>query len=391
MPLSESLFSKYFFDIWDRLSVTGDGSKPVYFRFLTLVAFHAFLQERVDTAVIECGIGGEYDSTNLLISPTVTAVTTLGIDHVGMLGGTIAEIAWHKAGIFKKGVPAFTMQQSEPAMEVLHKRAKERDTVLHVVERHPQIVNDEVKLGLAADFQKSNASLAVAVAAAHLHAVGHDFVPNWLEINKQKLPLEFRRGLEQVKWPGRCEMRREVEKGIVWCLDGGHTLESIELAGQWFAKEVQTLQESNTVSRHHGQRPQILIFNQQTRDGIGLARALFNTLSTVLGSKPFTHVIFTTNVTFKDVGYKPDLVAMKNSTEDVRTLKVQKELASVWAELDPEANIKVAATIEDAINEAWIVTKQVDAKEINETIVFITGSLHLVGGALEILEGSGVK
>ena len=390
-PLSESLFSKYFFDIWDRLSATGDGSKPAYFRFLTLVAFHTFLQERVDTAVIECGIGGEYDSTNILVSPTTTAVTALGIDHVGMLGGTIAEIAWHKGGIFKKGAPAFTVLQPEPAMDVLRKRAEERDTTLQLVKRHPQIANGEVKLGLAADFQKSNASLAVAVTAAHLHAVGHNFVPNPSEINEQELPVEFRRGLEQVKWPGRCEMRREVRNGIAWCLDGGHTLESIEVAGQWFAEEVQTLQQSNAGINHHSQRPRILIFNQQTRDAAGLARALFNTLSAVLGQNPFTHVIFTTNVTFKDAGYKPDLVAMNNNAEEVQTLKVQKELAAMWVELDPVADIKVAATIEDAINEVRILARQVNIEETNELVVFITGSLHLVGGVLEILESSGVK
>jgi folylpolyglutamate synthase len=383
-PLSEPLFSKYFFDIWDRLSATGDGSKPMYFRFLTLVAFHAFLQERVDTAVIECGIGGEYDSTNLLVSPTVTAVTALGIDHVGMLGGTIAEIAWHKAGIFKKGASAFTVAQPKPAMDVLHQRAKERDVDLQLVERHPQISSGEVKLGLAADFQKSNASLAVVVAAAHLRALGHDFVPNPSDINKQELPLQFQRGLKQVKLPGRCEVKHEVGSRIAWCLDGGHTLDSIKVAGQWFAEEVQ----SNADSR----QPRILIFNQQTRDAKGLACALFTTLSTVHRTKPFTHVIFTTNVTFKDAGYKPDLVAMNNSNEEVQALKVQKELAAIWAELDPAADIKITATIEDAVNEVRIIARKANTKETNEeTIVFITGSLHLVGGALEILETGGIK
>ena len=391
-PLSEALFSKYFFDVWDRLSATGDGSKPVYFRLLTLVAFHAFLQERVDTAVIECGIGGEYDSTNLFDSPTVTAVTALGIDHVAMLGGTVAEIAWHKAGIFKKGATALTVPQLEPAMEVLRKRAEERGADLHVVERHPQIASGEVKLGLAADFQKSNASLAVTVAAAHLRALGYEFVPNLSEIDKQELPLEFRRGLEQVKWPGRCDMRREVGNHIVWFLDGGHTLESVEVAGRWFADEAQTLQHSNASDRHRARRSRVLIFNQQTRDAVGLARALFTTLSTVLGAKPFTHVIFTTNVTFKDAGYKPDLVAINNSAEEVQALKVQKELAAVWAELDPAADIKVTPTIEDAVNEARVTARQANTKEVNEELlVFITGSLHLVGGALEILESDGIK
>jgi folylpolyglutamate synthase len=81
------------------------------------MALHTFIQEGVETAIIECGTGGEYDSTNILPqgSVTETGITSLGIDHVGMLGATIKEIAWHKAGIMKGGVPAFTVKQSPDA------------------------------------------------------------------------------------------------------------------------------------------------------------------------------------------------------------------------------------------------------------------------------------
>ena len=67
------------------------------------MALHAYLAEGVDSAVIECGIGGEFDTTNILSKPKVAAVTSLGIDHTIMLGSTLPEIAWHKAGIFKEG------------------------------------------------------------------------------------------------------------------------------------------------------------------------------------------------------------------------------------------------------------------------------------------------
>jgi folylpolyglutamate synthase len=226
------LFTKYFFEVWDKLSSTGDGSKPVYFRFLTLMAYHSFLQEGVDSAVIECGIGGEYDSTNIIASPTVTAITALSIDHVSMLGETLPEIAWHKAGIFKSGALAFTVPQPDPAMKVLKQRAQEREVELHVVDRYPAIENEEIKLGLDGEFQKANASLAVAVAAAHLRRIGVTNLPE--PGSDEQLPLEFSRGLEQVKWPGRCDLRREGP--ISWCLDGAHTLDSVKVAGQWFAE-----------------------------------------------------------------------------------------------------------------------------------------------------------
>ena len=120
-PISEELFAKYFFEVWDRLEAAAksddtpqdEPTKPVYFRYLTLMALHAYLKEGVDTAVIECGIGGEFDSTNILVKPTVTAVTSLGIDHTAVLGSTLPEIAWHKAGIFKHDSIAFTAPQKE--------------------------------------------------------------------------------------------------------------------------------------------------------------------------------------------------------------------------------------------------------------------------------------
>jgi folylpolyglutamate synthase len=230
-PISEALFSKYFFEIWDRLSSTGDGSKPVYFRFLTLMAYHAFIEEGVDSAVIECGIGGEYDSTNILASASVTAITTLSIDHVGMLGETLPEIAWHKAGILKTGATALTVPQPDSAMKVLRERAEQKKVVLNVVDRIPAIESGDAKLGLAGEFQKSNASIAVVAAATHLRSLGIDDVPD--PANDIRLPVEFLQGLELVKWPGRCDLRRQGP--ISWCLDGAHTLDSIEVAAQWFA------------------------------------------------------------------------------------------------------------------------------------------------------------
>lgn len=68
---------------------------------LTLTAFHAFLSLKVDATILEVGIGGRFDSTNVVPRPVVTGITALGLDHVGVLGQTLEEIAWHKAGIYK--------------------------------------------------------------------------------------------------------------------------------------------------------------------------------------------------------------------------------------------------------------------------------------------------
>ena len=74
---------------------------PFFFNFLAIMSIHVFLNEEVDVAIMEVGIGGEYDSTNLFERPIVCGVTSLGLDHTNILGNTIEEIAWNKAGIFK--------------------------------------------------------------------------------------------------------------------------------------------------------------------------------------------------------------------------------------------------------------------------------------------------
>ncbi|KAF4806795.1 Folylpolyglutamate synthase [Colletotrichum siamense] len=75
------------------------------------------MQEKVDAAIYEVGVGGELDSTNIIDQPVAVAITTLGIDHVQTLGNTIEQIAWHKAGIMKRGCPAFTVGQDAAAMK----------------------------------------------------------------------------------------------------------------------------------------------------------------------------------------------------------------------------------------------------------------------------------
>lgn len=74
---------------------------PAYFRFLTLLSFHIFIKEQVNAAVIEVGIGGEFDSTNIIKDPVVCGITPIGLDHTEILGDTVEEISWQKAGIMK--------------------------------------------------------------------------------------------------------------------------------------------------------------------------------------------------------------------------------------------------------------------------------------------------
>jgi len=91
---------------------------PPFFYFLTLLALRIFHHERVDVAVLEVGLGGRWDATNI-VSPVVCGITSLGYDHMEILGDTLALIAAEKAGIMKAGVPVVSAEQPAEAAEVL--------------------------------------------------------------------------------------------------------------------------------------------------------------------------------------------------------------------------------------------------------------------------------
>lgn len=153
--LPEEAFARYFLEVWDALEASAlkEGRdalhKPVYFRFLTLMSFHVFIKEKVDTAIYEVGIGGACDSTNVIEVPAVTGITRVGIDHVKVLGDTIDKIAWHKAGIFIANCPAFTVMQVPLASKVLEQRAADKGISLHTVRIHPAMSQVKVILNAA--------------------------------------------------------------------------------------------------------------------------------------------------------------------------------------------------------------------------------------------------
>ena len=168
VPLSEEMFAKYFWEVWERLEQNTERQfsvtplRPIYFRFMTLLAFHVFISERVAATLLEVGIGGLYDSTNIVTHPVVTGVTPLGLDHTAILGSTIEEIALQKAGIFKEGAPALSTQQGETSLQVLRQYAeKVHASKFEVVPELPAVCVRA--LGLPGDHQRANASLAVGL------------------------------------------------------------------------------------------------------------------------------------------------------------------------------------------------------------------------------------
>ncbi|MCJ1399172.1 hypothetical protein MMC11_002374 [Xylographa trunciseda] len=355
-PISEELFAKYFYEVLDTLSYHTLEDRtakdvPRYLQFLALLSFHVFIRERVDGAIYETHSGGESDATNVVQHPVVTGITTLGMDHVELLGPSIGDIAWHKAGIFKAGSPAFSvLQDSSAATLMLQQRASEKDVALEFV-----TVNNALPLdspALQPQVQRVNCSLAIALVGNFLETRTHGSL-TWSDI---------RQGIEQFSWPGRFQHIPDGNNH--WFLDGAHNLLSMQKAAQWFSQTSLEMQ-SQTPSL-----ARILIFaHNSQRDGSALLKAVAASLQE--GGIHLDHVIFTT--------YEVRQNETKNGFEG--TERVREDYAKVWTAINPVVKSSVKSTIEEALVLASDIGNQGSGMH-----ALVTGSLYLVGGALDLLE-----
>lgn len=175
-----------FVDRWLQL---GSQLKPSFFELTTAMAFSWFAAEKVDIAVIEVGLGGRLDSTNI-ITPQVSIVTNISLDHTGLLGSTLAEIAAEKAGIFKPGVPAVVGYAPDAEVRaVFERRACEAGSPLEFVEPIEAVElpdgtwfypDGEIHGSLRGAFQPQNAATALA-ALRHLPPVSIEAVRKGFE------------------------------------------------------------------------------------------------------------------------------------------------------------------------------------------------------------------
>ena len=193
----------------------GRETVPTFFELTTALAFDYFARQKCDVIVLETGMGGRLDATNLAADKIACAITPISMDHQEWLGSTLAEIAREKAGIMRPGVPVVTLTQAEEVMEVLKKEAARVGAPLIIVD-HP--VTSETQLGLAGSHQRWNAALALEM----------------IEQGPWKISEEVKQqGLENVSWPGRfqrCLLKNEQE--II--LDGAHNPAAAEqLVATW--------------------------------------------------------------------------------------------------------------------------------------------------------------
>lgn len=195
----------------DRIGSDGDdGDRPTFFEFMTAMAFLQFARRRCDCSVIEVGLGGRLDATNI-VDPEVSVITSIGMDHCEMLGNTLGAIASEKAGIIKKGRPVVMGRMPAEAEAAIRGVAASVGTkVISVREEYGEDVSRYPTTGLEGDYQRWNA--ATAALAARL--LGPRF-----EITEESI----RSGLEWVDWPGRWQ--RTNIGGRLVILDSSHNPE----------------------------------------------------------------------------------------------------------------------------------------------------------------------
>lgn len=199
---------------------------PTEFELLTAIGFEYFKRQKCEVVVLETGLGGRLDSTNIIKSPVMSVITGIALDHTAFLGDTVSEIAAEKSGIIKEGRPVVFGGEDEEALEVIENTAEVRHAELTTVD-YSRITfaestldgttftfgdGEKYSLNLLGDYQIRNAALvltAVDVLRKEGFVIGEDAV---------------RQGLESVKWPARLEI---IGRDPTVIYDGAHNPQGV--------------------------------------------------------------------------------------------------------------------------------------------------------------------
>ncbi|HEU4029248.1 TPA: bifunctional folylpolyglutamate synthase/dihydrofolate synthase [Streptococcus pneumoniae] len=202
------------------------------FEIITAIAYDYFASEQVDVAIMEVGMGGLLDSTNVC-QPILTGITTIGLDHVALLGDTLEAIAEQKAGIIKQGIPLVTGRIAPEALAMIDRIAEGKDAPRlaygadYQVSHQESVVTGEVfdyastvrqgrfQTGLLGLHQIENAGMAIALLDTFCQEDGRKLASNHL----------LAQALEETSWPGRLEI---VSRNPLMILDGAHNPHAIK-------------------------------------------------------------------------------------------------------------------------------------------------------------------
>ena len=205
-------------------SIEDPEMRPSFFEFMTAMAFLHFQRSDVDVAIVEVGLGGRLDATNIL-KPEIAVITSVGMDHCEILGDTLKKIAWEKAGIVKSGVPTVIGRLPDEAREEVTRVCEERGSPLISIEESYPSEESYPKTSLPGGYQQINAATAMVVAQSlkERFALDEDKCLN---------------SLKKVKWSARWDVRRMKHRDIIFDVshneEGSRWLESN--LSDWMAK-----------------------------------------------------------------------------------------------------------------------------------------------------------
>ena len=239
---------------------------PTFFQLLTAMAFLYFEEQQTDVMVIETGLGGRLDATNILKKPLVSVITSISLDHMSVLGNTLPAIAGEKAGIIKPDCPVVVGHNSPEVMQVFTDKAKETGSPLYEADTVPSQVlqNDEsgislqqgnmiYRTSLCGDYQVDNLKTALAAAVR----IGIPY-------------RDMQQGVRKTQWIGRMQWIPGRPRML---LEGAHNQEGAERLGVW--------------SREHLQgRDVTLVFSALRKKDVA------SILNALLTDSPFVRVIF---------------------------------------------------------------------------------------------------
>lgn len=213
---------------------------PTFFEIITALAFLYFRRKEVDIAILEVGMGGRLDSTNV-VHPNVSVITNIGFDHTDKLGTTLSQIAFEKAGIIKEGIPVVSSEQHPEALSVIERTCKEKNSALQILGRDIKILNSSPLMMDAFNGIKCNIK-------THAHSYKNLFLPllgehqlsncaialGAIDVLSEQGLLKIHEGrvrhaLTTVRCPARVEV---VSRNPLIILDAAHTVESIKALKQ---------------------------------------------------------------------------------------------------------------------------------------------------------------
>lgn len=223
-PISDHDFQCYLQKVYDLEQEVAARYEPFrYFEVMVLIMFLYFQDQQPDLALVEVGIGGLLDTTNV-VAPALSVITSIGMDHQDLLGSTLREIAEQKAGIIKESVPVVLGPLSPETTAICRHIAQDKQASVHQFGQeftykagqfsNADIDLSELVLGLAGQHQEENAAVALQT-----------FLLYMTNIQKDIQPQLIKQALAQTNWPGRLELVAQEPKIY---LDGAHNVPAIE-------------------------------------------------------------------------------------------------------------------------------------------------------------------